>query len=84
MKAIKREELLNKVKEYTEKIDAGALDVIERVAKCGKNILIEDGHLKVTFGINLYTVVETAAVNMVEGLKVYEDVTDTGEYLPFK
>lgn len=49
-----------------------------------KNILIEDGHLKVTFGINLYTVVETAAVNMVEGLKVYEDVTDTGEYLPFK
>lgn len=36
MKAIKREELLNKVKEYTEKIDAGALDVIERVAKCGK------------------------------------------------
>lgn len=92
--AVKREELLNVINKYTEELSLETIDVLERVAKVGKDIRIEPVRLngetldrvRVTFGSNLYTVVEPKAAKIIHQLETHKvsDNYNSSVFLPLQ
>lgn len=92
--AVKREELLEVVKRYTEELSLEAIDILERVARVGKDIKVEPVKLngetfdrvRVTFGSNLYTVVEPKAVEIINQVETHKvsDNYNSSVFLPLQ